>query len=328
MYSKTQVARILGIRVGTMKANMAKGNYDPLIGEIARDKKGHRAFTKEQVKTLYEWYSDSHVQVRCISLGGGVQSTTMVLMHLLEKAFNPPPDIAMFIDLGWERVATYGNIIRLQQLSGKQGFSVKWIKNRDIRSDILTNVSDRTKRLNTPPMFYRNEAGKTAQIARECTATYKIEAIENELRKHMGIPPGMVMRYRAETWIGITTDEAQRMRTNNDPKWIANKYPLIDLGMSRKDCIRWLEDHGWNIPAKSSCLGCPYKPKSEWADMKFNRPDEWNNVVQVDRAVRNGVNNIDKPVFLHQSLTPLEDLQLSEPTKELKYDECSGYCHT
>lgn len=328
MLRKTQVARLLGIRPGTFKTNIINDHYRPIIGEIARGPDGQRGFTESQVRELRRWYSDSHVKLRCISLGGGVQSTTIVLMHLLERAFDPPPDMAIFIDLGWERKATYENIAKLTEEGRKQGFRVETVTRRNIRDDILKNVGDRTSRVPTPPMFFMSEAGKKAQIARECTANYKIDVMNEELRKNIGIPPGMQIRYRAETWIGISTDEAQRMNSGNNPKWVTVRYPLIEAGMSRNDCGAWLKAHGWEIPVKSSCLGCPFKPNREWADMKYNRAEEWADVIQIDRAVRGGVNNVTSKTFLHQSLRPLEEIEFRDPGREDKYDECGGYCHT
>ena len=40
-------------------------------------------------------------------------------------------------------------------------------------------------------------------------------------------------------WLGISTDETIRMKNSRD-RWIANRYPLIGAGMSRRDCLdRW-----------------------------------------------------------------------------------------
>ena len=41
-----------------------------------------------------------------------------------------------------------------------------------------------------------------------------------------------------ELWLGISTDEAIRMKPSRD-RWIQNRYPLIEAGMSRRDCMDW-----------------------------------------------------------------------------------------
>ena len=51
------------------------------------------------------------------------------------------------------------------------------------------------------------------------------------LRKRQRIPSGATI----ELWLGISTDEAIRMRTSRD-RWIRNRYPLIEARMSRQDC--------------------------------------------------------------------------------------------
>ena len=49
-------------------------------------------------------------------------------------------------------------------------------------------------------------------------------------------------KHRVEQWMGISTDEALRMR-DSPQKWILNRYPLIEMGMSRSDCIEWWREN-------------------------------------------------------------------------------------
>ena len=41
-----------------------------------------------------------------------------------------------------------------------------------------------------------------------------------------------------ELWLGISTDEAIRIKDSQD-RWMTNRYPLIEAGMSRRDCPDW-----------------------------------------------------------------------------------------
>lgn len=47
--------------------------------------------------------------MRIISLGAGVQSTTMALMAA-HGAITPMPDCAIFADTGWEPIAVYDHL--------------------------------------------------------------------------------------------------------------------------------------------------------------------------------------------------------------------------
>ena len=51
----------------------------------------------------------SDVKLRCLSLGAGVQSTTMALMAA-HGALTPMPDCAIFADTGWEPEAVYDHL--------------------------------------------------------------------------------------------------------------------------------------------------------------------------------------------------------------------------
>ena len=101
----------------------------------------------------------------------------------------------------------------------------------------------------------------------------------------MGYEPKRAVRKpdRCEVWIGISLDEAARMRPAFSP-WQDNRWPLIEQRMSRWDCKIWLTRNGYPIPPKSSCIGCPFHTNAIWRDMKVNRPEEWQQAVEVDRA--------------------------------------------
>ena len=42
---------------------------------------------------------------------------------------------------------------------------------------------------------------------------------------------------------GISTDEAIRLKDSPD-RWMTNRYPLIEAGMPRRDCMNWLCPRG------------------------------------------------------------------------------------
>ncbi len=40
--------------------------------------------------------------------------------------------------------------------------------------------------------------------------------------------------------------------------WQVSRWPLIEKGVTRQDCLRWLERHGYPTLPKSSCIGYPF----------------------------------------------------------------------
>ncbi|MDB2219070.1 PAPS reductase-like domain protein [Mycobacterium phage prophiT46-2] len=108
---------------------------------------------------------------------------------------------------------------------------------------------------------------------RQCTSEYKLKPIKVKVRELLGYPhPTPVPRdVFAEQWIGFSTDEIHRVRDRLDVNYSRPRYPLLELGMSRKDCQRWLERAGWGHTAKSACIGCPFHGNAQWRYMYERR---------------------------------------------------------
>ena len=94
---------------------------------------------------------------------------------------------------------------------------------------------------------------------------------------------------------------------------MVNRWPLIELGMTRDDCTKYLLVHGLPIPPKSACIICPYRRAKEWLLIKNETPDEWDEVLRIDRQIRNAKPSdqieADSLYLWHRS-EPLEDIDL------------------
>ena len=130
-----------------------------------------------------------------------------------------------------------------------------------------------------------------------------------------------------ELWLGISTDEALRMKPS-DVKYITNRWPLIELGMSRHDCKLWLEVHGLEIPPKSACVFCPFHNQAAWHELKISGNGDWEKAVEIDRAIRKTRPPYD--LFVHPARIPLEEVDVRnlEDRGQLRLwdEECDGYC--
>src|SRR3546814_2344577 len=100
------------------------------------------------------------------------------------------------------------------------------------------------------------------------------------------------------------------MKMSVEP-WQVNRFPLVEMGMTRRDCLRWLERNGYPAPPKSSCIGCPYHSDSLWRQMREEDPDAWDDAVVIDRMIRTGFRNLRDEVFLHRSCLPLDEADLA-----------------
>lgn len=269
--------------------------------------------------------------LRVLSLGAGVQSSTLLLMAC--KGEMEKPDLAIFADTGWEPKAVYDWLEFLQQEAAKAGIPVHVLRGANIREDTLKGIdsSGRAYHFASMPFFTKDATGKVSMLKRQCTADYKIHPIRRFIREHLkarGVAypkPGQV-----ELWMGISADETTRMRLS-DVKYIQNVYPLIDRRMDRAACLRWMQANGYPKPPKSSCIGCPFHDDRYWRELKRESPEEFAEAVAFDEAIRN-LSRLRDEVFVHRKAIPLKEVRLELPEDQMTplfdgmADECLGMC--
>jgi hypothetical protein len=273
------------------------------------------------------------IKLRALSLGAGVQSTTMLLM-VLHGEFDPAPDCAIFADVGWEPKAVYKHLDWLEEKAKEKNFPIYRVSAGNLKQDLLDCLSGKRKRIANPPFYVVGEDSTVGMVRRSCTDAYKIRPINRKIRELIGIQRAHKDTL-IEQWIGISRDEIIRMKTSREP-WVKNVYPLIDRGMSRDDCLEWLKSHGYSTPHKSACLGCPYHSNLSWQEMKKNSPEEWKETVELDSALRSSPQSLPGTtgkIFLHRTAEPLgtADLTIRKRGRPRKYDhllldECEGMC--
>ncbi len=261
-----------------------------------------------------------------ISLGAGVQSSAMAIMAA--KGDFPKPDCAIFADTGYEPKMVYNYLELLKKILP---YPVHVVSKGNIKKDMLDSIDNGT-RFPTAPFFTQNAiTGKKGMLRRQCTADYKIVPIRKKIRELCNIGYGKHFpkdKY-VEQWIGISTDEIQRMKPARD-KYILNRHPLIEANMSRQDCIKYLKDNDIPLPEKSACIVCPYHNDAYWHFMKTERPSEFEDAVEFDKNIRTGSRNVRDKLYLHRSCKPLDEVEFNKKENDKQLDmfnnECEGMC--
>lgn len=253
--------------------------------------------------------------IRILSLGAGVQSSTLALM--IARGDLPMVDAAVFADTGWEPAAVY---TWLDWLKGQLPFSVHMVSAGNIRADTLAKVTDPSRRVASVPWFTLG-GGKVGMGRRQCTKEYKLRPLQRKVVELMGGRP----KGGCEMLVGISMDEIWRMKESR-VQYIRNVFPLIDREMTRQDCLRWMEERQYPRPPKSSCIGCPFHSDVQWRDLT---PKEFADAVEVDRAIRHQP-GMRAQQFMHRSCKPLDQVDLSTPEERGQIDlfnnECEGLC--
>ena len=257
--------------------------------------------------------------IRVLSLGAGVQSTTMALMAA--KGELPMPDCAIFADTQWEPKHVYAH---LDWLEGKLPFPVHRVTGGSLKDDTVRRGRADGGRVAAIPWHGLMPNGTRSMGRRQCTNEYKLRPLQRKVVELLGGRP----KAGCEMWIGISTDEAGRMKPSR-VGYIVNRWPLIDLGMSRNSCIAWMEKNGYPRPPKSSCLGCPFHSDNEWRIIKSGPVDEWEETVAIDKAIRNQP-KMKMQQFMHRSCKPLDEVDFStledHGQVNMFNNECEGMC--
>jgi hypothetical protein len=268
------------------------------------------------------------IKLRVLSLGAGVQSTTMALMAARGE-ITPMPDAAIFADTGAEPLAVYRH---LDWLEGVLPFPVHRVSAGNLREEIVGAMAG-TNRMDARPPFFTLSGG---MLNRQCTQDYKILPITRKVRELIGLKKGQrgpKDHPVVEQWIGISCDEAIRMKPSR-LSFIRHRWPLIEKEMHRRHCLKWCEERQYPKPAKSACTFCPYTDNARWRDMKANDPASFADAVAIDKVIRAGMPGPKRPKgeawFVHRDCVPLDEVDLStaEDRGQLNLfnNECEGMC--
>jgi len=270
--------------------------------------------------------------MRILSLGAGVQSSTLALMSAHGDV--EPFDAAIFADTQAEPESVY---TWLDWLEKQLPFPVYRVSTGNLANDaITTRVSKKTGNTyikGLVPAFFVSGNGK-GLMGRRCTADYKILAIIKKQRQLANVKRGC-KTVMCKTAIGISLDEFQRMKPSRHP-WCENYWPLIDLRMTRDDCLTWMRNHNYPTPPRSACVFCPFHSDAEWKRLQDEEPKEFERAVKFDYDLRRAANQatgtakLRGEVFLHSTLKPLDEVDFKDVPSHVQVDmfnnECEGMC--
>ena len=264
-----------------------------------------------------------------------MQSTVMCLLAEQGAFGGVKPDYAIFADTKWEPQSVYDTIKWLQS---QVSFPVITTDNgRSLRQDVIDGVNAQGQPWLTLPVYLADANGDYAGLNwRQCTKNYKLDPIRRKVQELLGVRPRQSLspETHIEMWLGITTDEAMRVKPNRN-WWIVNRYPLIDdAPMTRQECREWFaERYPDRKLTRSACIGCPFRSSSSWLDIRDNEPQLYSEAVAIDNKLRSNGHNANrmfrKQAYLHHRRIPLDEalkLDLREYETNQFINECEGHC--
>jgi len=235
-----------------------------------------------------------------LSDGGGVQSTFMIFG--VWSGFLPVPGKIFHADMGIaERyLQAYRESVTMpmiRDICDRYG-TVYVESKKDFQASVEKAV--------TTPFWFRNDKGKSSLVTnRSCTANFKVIPANKEI-------PRLAW---GTMWLGITTDEFERVRASqrlSNGRMRDNWYPLIDLGLTRDNCITLLKDCGVQVPQKSACDFCPFSSRERLKERLANDETLYPRIKHIEACWHT------KEKDAHKFLTHyLEDLPTQEQAKAM-----------
>ncbi len=274
---------------------------------------------------------------RILNLGAGVQSTALYLMFL-NGEMDEALDYAVFADTQEEPGPVYRHLEWLRSLGGPPILTSTAGKLGD---DLIHGKNSTGQRFASIPAFTSATPGVTGgMLRRQCTAEYKINVVEQVIRRQV---VGLEYRQRMPKsvkvvqYFGLSHDEPRRVakvrnRYVGHP-WAEGRFPLLDLEMTRADCVDYLKQQAipHEVP-RSACVFCPYRSNVEWCHLRDTDPAGWARAVEVDEALRRpgtvANRSLEQAIYLHRSCLPLSIVDLGEKDVSggVAGGECEGMC--
>ena len=210
-----------------------------------------------------------------LAFGGGVDSTALLAAHLdpAKAAWATGTDIddiedaladitqVVFADPGAEFGRTYRNVETAQALCAEAGLDFEIVRKRDRHGNVLT-IQDWLLNNGTVPVMPGGPHVCSLKFKGEVMQRFANEAFAGQ---------------DIEWLVGIESTETKRVQRFQGGKGSDHsfRWPLVDLGWDRDDCLAVIAACWPHEVAKSSCVFCPFMSAEEITDTAQNEPQAW-----------------------------------------------------
>lgn len=259
--------------------------------------------------------------MKILSCGAGMQSTALALMSCENKRDGikykevPIYDAIIYCDLGHEPQWVYKqvNFIKEKCEVAKIPF---YILNTHLYQDYIDNFGK--KRVVSIPFWTIDENGKKGKMMRNCTLDYKINEIIKFVRRN-------ILQYKKgqrtkkedlkahEMHLGFSCEEQKRCK-DNPHKMFVNKFPLVEMGLSRADNYKYILEV-WGLDTKASaCNICPFHTNYFFQYLRDNYKEDYQELIKFDELLEKGQPNtkIKSKLYISKSRKRINNLNEEE----------------
>ena len=196
------------------------------------------------------------------SCGYGTNSTALAV-GLVER--DEKYDLAMFADTGGERPELYAYQSILNdylKLHGLPPVMTVWKKR-----------ADQTRLTLEQDCLEQNALPSVAYGFKTCSQKYKIQPQDKVVNNWQPVIEEWEAGRKVVKLIGYDADEEHRALRYQDDEKYHRRFPLIEWGWGRKECMEAITRAGLPQPGKSACFFCPSSTKREIRDLADKHPE-------------------------------------------------------
>ena len=214
-----------------------------------------------------------------LSYGGGVNSTAM-LIGLYQR--NIPIDLILFADTGGEQPHTYEYLPVMDSWLLAHGMpKITVVRCTDQDGNRLTLEDECLRSGSLPSIAYGHK---------KCSQKHKIAPQDKYCNNDPFCQAVWAKGERVVKFIGYDAGEERRRNHAivydiQDRKY-QKKYPLIDWGWFREDCLKAIRQEGLPTPGKSSCFFCPSMRRSEIRTLYHQHRELYDRAIVIERNAR------------------------------------------
>lgn len=177
-----------------------------------------------------------------LNYGAGVNSTALLILvangHI--KDIDPLSLIVLFADTGAEQPETYEYIPIIADYCTKKGMKFEIIKAKYTLEEYV----------------YKSGILPSRSM-RWCTNLLKIRPIgQRASMADIEKPYGQL--------VGFDLKEIKRIKHFRSTRGALERFPLVEIGLARGDCISIIRDENLPTPVKSRCFCCPFQSLSSF----------------------------------------------------------------
>lgn len=213
-----------------------------------------------------------------VALGGGVNSKAMVI-EMVNRG--EQIDLILFADTGGEKPDTYADVEKMSKwLLAKNYPYVITVRKTTKRAgrfrgagEILTLERRCLEEKTLPSIAYGFKS---------CSQKFKREPQDEFVRNWQPAIDAWGCGEKVVKLMGYDAGEPHRANIPEDKKYLY-RYPLVEWGWDREECIEAILRAGLCVPPKSSCFFCPSMDEIEILSLREEHPELLERALAIER---------------------------------------------